>query len=794
MTSVDIHRPTSAAPVASVSPLDDLRLLAQARHPDPFAVLGKHALDAHTERVWAYLPGATKAVIVEGTHYPMRRLPDSDVYEWQGALGTQPDRYRILWRDQTGAGHLTYDPYCFPPYISDLDLHWFNEGRHFHLYRVLGAHRKRIDSISGVLFAVWAPNAERVSVVGSFNQWDGRRHPMRRRIHGVWELFIPGLKAGVLYKFELRTRPKGMIMLKSDPFAQQFECRPATASIIADETPYPWQDHAWLSSRRTWDWLHQPLSIYEVHLGSWRRGEHGELLNYRDIAHQLVEYVKELGFTHIELMPITEHPLDDSWGYQTTGYFAATSRFGTPADLRYFIDYCHQHHIGVILDWVPAHFPKDAHGLARFDGSALYEHLDPRQGEHRDWGTLIFNYGRFEVKNFLLASAVYWLEEFHMDGLRVDAVASMLYLDYSRPHGEWIPNKYGGNENLDAIDFLRELNEISHTQHPGTIMIAEESTSWPQVTRPSWVGGLGFSMKWNMGWMHDTLTYMNKQPIYRQYHHDLLTFGLLYAFQENFILAFSHDEVVHGKRSLLDKMPGDAWQRFANLRLLYTYMWTYPGKKLLFMGCEFAQGLEWNHKTALDWYLLERSVHRGVQRLVSDLNALYRSRRCLYDGDFEQRGFEWIDCHDAPQSVISYLRKGPMRYDITVVVLNFTPVVRYQYRIGVPFDGMYREILNSDSEYYGGSNVGNAGQLQAQDVPWMGRPFSLLVTLPPLAGILFALEMTPEQQASLEADAENANPPGSGTPNNPAFPEPGDTSNDTPFEIARTGGFTGDAS
>ncbi len=480
--------------------------------------------------------------------------------------------------------------------------------------------------------------------------------------------------------------------------------------------------------------MHAPVSIYEVHLGSWQRGENNTYLNYRELAHRLVEHVRDLGFTHIELLPITEHPLDDSWGYQTTGYFAPTSRFGSPDDFRYFVDYCHQAGIGVILDWVPGHFPRDPHGLAQFDGSPLYEHADPRLGEHRDWGTLIFNYSRNEVRNLLLSSALYWLEEFHIDGLRVDAVASMLYLDYSREEGDWLPNIYGGNENLDAISFLRELNELSHELHPGTMILAEESTSWPMVSRPTWLGGLGFSMKWNMGWMHDTLNYMSKDPVHRHFHHDTLTFSQLYAYTENFILPFSHDEVVHGKRSLLYRMPGDEWQRFANLRLLYTYMFTHPGKKLLFMGCEFGQGDEWKHHAQLDWYVLQYPLHRGVFDLVRDLNHLYSDNSALYGHDFEQQGFEWIDCHDAAQSTLSYLRRANGQH--LLVILNFTPVPRYNYRIGVPEPGIYKEVLNSDSAFYGGSNAGNQGEMHSEDIPWMGQPCSISLTLPPLAGLI----------------------------------------------------------
>jgi 1,4-alpha-glucan branching enzyme len=712
----------------------ELNLITEARHHDPFAVLGKHRT-AQGEVIRAYLPGASAAAIADGD-LSLQRLKGSDFFEWRGKPGVIPDHYRLRWQTSEGNAHIAYDPYCFPPQIPEFDIHLFNEGKHWHAYKFLGAHPWTVDGIAGVLFATWAPNAGRISVVGDFNRWDGRTHPMRvRGGSGVWELFIPGLSPGTLYKFELRNRDSGNIYLKADPYGQLFELRPSTASIVRKEEAYPWQDAAWLERRGSADWQHQAVSIYEVHLGSWQLDEHGDFLNYRELARRLVDYVKPLGFTHIELLPITEHPLDASWGYQTIGNFAATSRFGDADDFRFFVEYCHQHGIGVFLDWVPGHFPKDPHGLARFDGSALYEHEDPRMGEHRDWGTLIYNYGRNEVRNYLLASAVFWLEEFHIDGLRVDAVASMLYLDYSRQPGDWIPNIYGGNENLEAIAFLRQLNEVTHGQFPGTVVMAEESTAWPMVSRPTWLGGLGFSMKWNMGWMHDTLSYMSKDPIHRHYHHDMLTFGMLYSFTENFVLPFSHDEVVHGKRSLLYRMPGDEWQRFANLRLLYTYMFTYPGKKLLFMGCEFGQGNEWNSTAQLDWYVLDYPFHQGIRRLVGDLNHLYRDSPALHHYEFEPQGFEWIDCHDAPQSILSYLRRCGDQ--CAVIALNFTPLPRSQYRLGVPEPGLYREAFNSDSDYYAGSNLGNAGLVQAEAIPWMGRPYSISITLPPLAGVVF---------------------------------------------------------
>lgn len=715
----------------------NLQKIIDARHHDPFTVLGRHSAGKDQEKVIAYLPNAEHVVLHE-LDAPLERLQGSDFFIWKGKKNTIPPHYQLTWQDKQGQHHKNYDPYCFAPQIPDFDLHLFSEGKHWHAYRVLGANQHSVDGISGTLFSVWAPSAERVSVIGDFNQWDGRVNAMRNRGGcGIWELFIPNLEEGVFYKFEIRNRDSGDIFTKTDPYGKHFQLRPETAAITTSPSSYQWKDDTWQSQRKEGDWLHQASSVYEVHLGSWQRDSDGSFLNYRELAHRLAPYAKEMGFTHVELLPITEHPLDASWGYQTTGYFAPTSRFGAPDDFRYFVDYCHQHGVGIILDWVPAHFPKDSFALANFDGSPLYEHEDPRKGEHRDWGTLIYNYGRNEVKNLLLASAVYWLEEFHIDGLRVDAVASMLYLDYSREDGDWIPNQYGGRENLEAIDFLRELNTVTNSTCPGTIIIAEESTAWPQVTRPPYLGGLGFSMKWNMGWMHDTLEYFSQDPVYRMYNHDKLTFGLLYSFSENFMLPFSHDEVVHGKGSMLNKMPGDEWQRSANLRLLYTYMFTYPGKKLLFMGCEFAQGLEWNHAQSLEWHLLDYDHHRGVQSLVRDLNHLYRDAPALHKGDFQQEGFDWIDCHDAAQSVISYQRQhNNERY---LIILNCTPVPRENYRLGVPDAGSYKEVINSDSSYYGGSNVGNGSAIQTDNIEWMGLPQSISITLPPLAALVLKL-------------------------------------------------------
>lgn len=712
---------------------DDLEKITHARHYDPFSVLGNQTIH-HSQFLLFYSPDTTKLTL-SAQNIATTRLAKSDFFLCTEALDSLDEHYLINRTDSMNNTESFYDPYSFKPQLPDFDLNLFSAGKHLHSYRILGAHPKNVDGINGVLFATWAPNAGRVSIIGDFNRWDGRKHPMRSRgSSGVWELFIPGLESGSHYKYEILNRDNGALVSKSDPYAQQLELRPRTASVIRSTSTYEWQDISWTEARAKHNWLHEPLSIYECHLGSWQRDENGHFLNYRELAHQLVAYIKETAFTHIELLPITEHPLDASWGYQTTGYFAPTRRFGTADDFRYFVDYCHQHNIGVLLDWVPAHFPKDEHGLARYDGSPLYEHEDPRKGEHRDWGTLIYNYGRNEVKNFLISSAVFWLEEFHLDGLRVDAVASMLYLDYSREAGDWIPNQHGGNENLEAIEFLRELNEVTHAHFPGTMMMAEESTAWPQVTRPTNIGGLGFSMKWNMGWMHDSLNYFSKDPVHRHYHHDQLTFGLLYLFTENFILPFSHDEVVHGKSSMLHKMPGDEWQQFANLRLLYTYMFTYPGKKLLFMGCEFGQGDEWNHDKTLDWYVLQYPLHTGVKQLVTDLNHLYQNEPALYKFDFDPQGFEWIDCHDTDQSILSYLRKSDN--ESIVVILNFTPVIRENYRIGVPEAGNYEIIFNSDSSYYAGSNAGSHSIIESQNIAWMNRNHSMSLTLPPLAAMV----------------------------------------------------------
>jgi 1,4-alpha-glucan branching enzyme len=621
--------------------------------------------------------------------------------------------------------------------LSDFDLHLLGEGRHWKSYEKLGGQLETIDGVAGVTFAVWAPNADLVSVVGDFNGWDGGGHRMHKRIpSGIWELFVPGLGPGTLYKF--RVHADGTHTDRTDPYGFAAEVPPRTASIVADLSAYRWQDGDWMADRASRNALTAPISIYEVHLGSWRRpGDDPQRWHtYADLELELVPYIVEMGFTHVEFLPPTEHPLSASWGYQTIGLFAATSRFGSPQAFMSLVDALHRAGIGVIIDWVPAHFPKDAHGLRRFDGTALYEHEDPRKGEHPDWGTLIFNYGRTEVANYLVSNALFWLDRYHVDGLRVDAVASMLYLDYSRKEGEWEPNCFGGRENLEAIEFLKTFNVQVHGHFPGTLTIAEESTAWPGVSRPTYLGGLGFSLKWNMGWMNDTLRYMRHDPVHRKYHHDELTFSLIYAFHENFVLPFSHDEVVHGKGSLLDQMPGDLWQKFANLRLLYTYMWCHPGKKLLFMGSEFGQWREWNFDASLDWHLLQHDTHRGLSKAMADLNGLVRREPALHQLDFDGRGFEWIDCHNWQDSVLAFVRRGENPDDFLVVCCNFTPVPREGYRLGVPSGGTYAEIFNGDSAWYGGTNLGNAGGLQAEPVPHHGRDHSVSLTLPPLAAVV----------------------------------------------------------
>jgi 1,4-alpha-glucan branching enzyme len=708
---------------------------------DPFAILGPHGGDPPT--VCTFQPQAQHASVIDRVSgVLLRELPRLHSAGFFGGAVpglNGPQSYRLRLREGADEREI-YDPYGFPPILGDLDAFLIGEGRHWRLFEKLGAHPDEYGGISGVRFAVWAPNALRASVVGDFNSWDGRRHPMRKRIEcGVWELFIPGIRLGSIYKFELLDSQGRLLPLKSDPFAFRAEHPPRTASVVHGLTRFAWHDQAWMARRGDHQSRHAPISIYECHLGSWMRiPEEGErFLSYGELAERLVPYVEDMGFTHLELMPISEHPFDGSWGYQPIGLYAPTIRHGTPDEFAALVERCHSRGIGVIADWVPGHFPSDPHGLARFDGTALYEHEDPRKGFHRDWHTLIFNYGRNEVTNYLTANALFWLNHFHLDGLRVDAVASMLYLDYSREPGDWMPNVFGGRENLEAVAFLRRTNEEVFGQHPGATTVAEESTAWPGVSRPTYHGGLGFGFKWNMGWMHDTLRYMSRDAIHRKFHHDDLTFGLLYAFSENFILPLSHDEVVHGKGSLLGRMPGDQWQRFANLRAYFVFMWAHPGKKLLFMGGEFAQTREWDHGASLDWHLLDSPMHRGVQHLVRDLNRLYRSTPALYELDCEGAGFEWIDAGDAASSVLSFLRRGfdPGRF--CIAVCNFTPIVRENYRIGVPAAGDYRQRINSDDRSYGGSGVSAGAVVRADGIPWHGRPMSIRLTLPPLATVIY---------------------------------------------------------
>jgi 1,4-alpha-glucan branching enzyme len=717
-----------------------LDALAGARSADPFSILGPHRIERDGMVIRTLRPSAERvAVTGHGPDVEMTRAHPGGIFEASFPQDTQLFDYRLRITYPDGHTEVIDDPYRYGRIISDYDLYLFGEGKHTRIYDKLGAHVLRIGDTDGVHFGVWAPNAARVSVVGDFNGWDGRVHAMRNLgASGVWEIFIPGAYQVQRYKFEIRSRADGEVLLKADPFGFAFELPPLSASIVA-RPEHRWADEAWLAERAACNtWFDRPMSTYEVHLGSWARvpEQDGRYLTYRELAARLIPYVKEMGYTHIELLPVMEHPFSGSWGYQVTGFFAPTSRFGPPQDFKAFVDACHQAGIGVILDWVPGHFPKDAHGLARFDGTALYEHEDPRQGEHRDWGTLIFNYGRNEVRNFLLSNALFWLDEYHIDGLRVDAVASMLYLDYSRREGEWVPNRFGGRENLEAIDFLRQLNSLTHGHQPGSITVAEESTAFPSVSRPTYLGGLGFTYKWNMGWMNDTLEYVRQDPIFRRYHHRHLTFSLLYAFTENFILPFSHDEVVHGKGSMWGKIPGDDWQKAATLRALYGYMYTHPGKKLMFMGLEFGQESEWNYDHSLDWHLLDRPLHRGLRTFLRDLNWHYGAEPALHQCDFDASGFHWIDCNDADNSVVSFIRRAKNPGDFVVSVLNFTPVPRQGYLIGVPREGSYVELMNSDADVYGGGNVGNGGLMFTEAVPAHGHDQSLRLTLPPLGFLL----------------------------------------------------------
>jgi 1,4-alpha-glucan branching enzyme len=722
----------------------ELASLVQVQHRSPHELLGMHPLgDGSGVVVRALLPHAAVVKIVP-THekdrpsIKLKKLHESGLFEGVSQAATQVYAYDLVITDHQGQVHQTRDPYSFLPALGETDVYLFGQGNELRIYEKLGAQLRTMDGVPGTSFAVWAPNAQRVSVVGSFNGWDGRCHAMRLLgASGVWELFIPGVGEGALYKFEIKD-VHGAIVLKTDPYGVFFEVPPKNSAIVWNSQKFQWTDAAWLERRRKSNPLRSPTSIYEVHLGSWRKKSVAESFSYRELAEPLVEYVRRLGFTHVEFLPVAEHAYFPSWGYQVTGFYAPTSRFGTPEDFQFLVNALHAAGIGVIVDWVPAHFPRDEWALARFDGTALYEHEDPRQGSHQDWGTLIFNYSRHEVRNFLAANALFWCERYHIDGLRVDAVASMLYLDYSRKEGEWIPNQFGGRENLAAVDFIRHFNHLVHTEYPGVITIAEESTAWPQVTRPPYLGGLGFSFKWNMGWMHDTLRYFQRDSIYRKFHQNDLTFAMLYHHNENFILPLSHDEVVHGKGSLVRKMPGDDWQQFANLRTLLGYQWLFPGKKLMFMGGEIGQRAEWNENGTVDWSLLEQGpYHCGLQRFLEDLNRLYQTEPALWQSDYESEGFRWIDCSDHESSVLSFLRQNQDHSSQIVVILNLTPVPRTNYRVGVPRSGVWREVLNSDAQLYGGSNCGNAGAVIAEAYQVHGQPFSAPFTLPPLCVLAF---------------------------------------------------------
>ncbi|MCQ4277391.1 1,4-alpha-glucan branching protein GlgB [Stutzerimonas degradans] len=729
------NRPAVVMPGENLLPSDaDVDALVRAEHGDPFAILGPHA-DGDGLVIRAYLPNALSVEVLDRSG--ANALGSMEQGQVPGFFVTrllhpQPYLLRIRW---AGGEQVTEDPYSFSPQLGEIDMHLFSEGNHREIGRVFGAQVVEVDGISGVRFAVWAPNARRVSVVGDFNGWDGRRHPMRLRFpSGVWELFIPRLQPGDAYKYEI-LGPQGVLPLKADPVALATEHPPGTASVVARPLDYPWRDADWLQRRKALQAYDAPMSIYELHAGSWQRADDDRLYDWHELAERLIPYVVEMGFTHIELMPIMEHPFGGSWGYQPLSQFAPSARYGTSHDFAAFVDACHQAGVGVILDWVPAHFPTDAHGLGDFDGTSLYEYDHPFEGFHQDWDTYIYNLGRTEVHGFMLASALHWLREFHVDALRVDAVASMLYRDYSRKDGEWIPNRHGGRENLEAIDFLRHLNDVVASETPGALVIAEESTAFPGVSKPTSEGGLGFSYKWNMGWMHDTLKYIQEDPVHRRYHHDKMTFGMIYAYSEHFVLPISHDEVVHGKGSLIDKMPGDRWQKFANLRAYLSFMWTHPGKKLLFMGSEFGQWREWNHDRELDWFLLEEPDHRGAQHLVRDLNRLYRTEPALHQLDSDPRGFQWLIGDDRGNSVLAWLRRDAEGRPL-LVIGNFTPVVREGYRVGVPQEGRWQEIFNSDAACYGGSNVGNGGGILAEGTPAHGEQYSLQLTLPPLGVVI----------------------------------------------------------
>jgi len=720
-----------------------IREIVESESRDPFAILGMHVVPQGIV-VRAFMPHAVAVKVREKDTGKTRAMENHEGLGFFSVIYSRRKKmfdYEFIVEKADGSSEVVEDTYRFPPVMSEDSRFLFNEGNHQRMYEDLGAHIRTIDGVKGVVFDVWAPNARRVSVVGSFNDWDGRRHPMRHLgASGVWEVFVPGLEAGTIYKYEIRTSD-GHLVLKTDPCGYLQEPFPYHGSIVADLNTFQWDDKEWMDERHERDRLNQPMTIYELHLGSWRKSGPGEddCLNYRELAEELVAYLDEAGFTHVELMPVQEHPYVPSWGYQVGGFYAPNHRFGTPEDFQYFVDYLHRHGFGVIMDWVSGHFPKDEYGLARFDGTHLYEHSDPREGEHEDWGTLIFNFGRHEVRNFLSANALFWLEKFHLDGLRVDAVASMLYRDYSRKHGEWIPNVYGGRENLEAMEFLQSMNHLVHDKFPGVVTIAEESTAWPMVSRPTRLGGLGFTYKWNMGWMHDILDYFTVDPVFRKYHHNQITFGLWYAFNENFVLVLSHDEVVHGKRSLLEKMPGDIWQKYANLRALYAFMYGHPGKKLIFQGGEIGTHKEWDPLQSIDWHILTNEDdgyhHHGLLQLICDLNRLYRTEAAMWEQDFSPAGFSWIDHTDQDNSVVSFIRRANDQQDELVFVCNFTPVVRDGYRVGVPAPGFYQEILNSDAVEYGGSGSGNMGGVQSDPQPWHELGQSVSLRLPPL-GVL----------------------------------------------------------
>lgn len=754
-------KPPKGVDAMATMTIDQLNQILFAYHYDPFSVLGAHPFtvgDQSIVAIRAFRPDVQNISVVweDGSSVYMERLTPDGFYE---LVVPQADFRRYHYELDYGEGstYRTEDTYRFGPVLGDLDLQLIGEGEHHHLYNVLGAHLIEHEGVGGTVFAVWAPNAQSVSVVGSFNHWDSRAHQMRSRGgSGVWELFIPGILEGHIYKYRILTK-SGMRLDKSDPFAFAAELRPETASKVWDVHKFEWHDEAWLEKRKSTNWLQEPMNIYEVYLPSWMRDfDNPEAYpNYRELAPKLADYCISMGYTHIEILPITEYPYDGSWGYQVSGYFAPTSRMGSPDDFQAFVDLIHQRGIGILMDWVPAHFPRDAHGLARFDGEPLYEYPDPRKGEHRDWGTLIFDYGRNQVRNFLIGSALFWLDKYHIDGFRVDAVASMLYLDYSRSHGDWVPNQYGGRENLEAIYFLRRLNELTHQYHPGIITVAEESTSFPMVTRPVYLGGLGFDFKWNMGWMNDTLEYIKADPIYRKYLHNKLTFGLMYAFSENFILPISHDEVVHLKKSLAGKMPGDYWQQMANVRTYLGFMFTHPGKKLLFMGQDIAQWREFSELREIDWYMLAQPFHKGVNDWAKDLFNLVKQEPALYEQDNVWEGFQWVDVHDYENSIISYLRIGENKEDFLLCIHNFTPIPRYGYRIGAPRGGEYREVLNSDGAEYGGSGVGNGGSVTALEESWGIFSHTLQLTLPPLATLILKPPFLPILEPEAVAESSS---------------------------------------